>query len=187
MRKIRFLPAATAVAVAAALTGCAVSDPYGYPVSTATPAYPHMTMPGTTYSNAPSYSNAPYGQTVYANQGVEFGRVTHVALVNPGQGTHSSGINPAGTLIGGVVGGVVGNQIGSGSGRAVATILGAAAGAAVGNRVASNQNYSNVQGPVYRVWVQTDQGIMRTFDVSTTADLRPGDRVRIDGGVIYMG
>jgi hypothetical protein len=35
--------------------------------------------------------------------------------------------------------------------------------------------------------VQTDQGATRTFDVSTTADLRPGDRVRIDNGMIYMG
>lgn len=185
MRKIRLIPAATVLAAAAALTGCAVSDPYGYPVSTATPAYPHMTMPGTTYSQAPVYSQAP----AYANQGVvEYGRVTNVALVNPGTRAAGGVSSPAGALLGGVVGGVVGNQIGSGSGRAVATILGAAAGAAVGNRVASGPaaNY-NVEGPVYRVWVQTDQGATRTFDVSTSADLRPGDRVRIDNGMIYMG
>jgi hypothetical protein len=34
--------------------------------------------------------------------------------------------------------------------------------------------------------VQTDQGQMRTYDVSTTGDLRPGDRVRIENGVIYL-
>lgn len=175
MRNIRILPAAGVLAVAAAVAGCASSDPYSYPVSTATPAYPHMVMPGTTYSSSPAY---------VAPAGVEFGRVTHVALVD--SGTRASGNSPAGALIGGLVGGVVGNQIGSGSGRAVATILGAAAGAAVGNRVANGPNY-NVSGPVYRVWVQTDSGYQRTFDVSTTADLRPGDRVRIENGVIYMG
>ena len=174
MRNIRLFSIAGVVA-AATLAGCATHDPYSYPVSTATPAYPHMVMPGTTYSNAPTH---------VAPAGVEFGRVTHVAMVSPG--TQASGNSAAGTLLGGVVGGVVGNQIGSGSGRAVATILGIAAGAAVGNRVTSGPAY-NVAGPVYRVWVQTDHGAQRTFDVSTTADLRPGDRVRIENGVIYQG
>lgn len=177
MRSFRVLPATGAVAIALGLAGCAAHDPYSHPVNTATPAYPHMVMPGTTYSTAP-------GPTYVAPAGVEFGRVTHVALVSPG--TRASGNNPGGALLGGVVGGVVGNQIGSGGGRAVATILGAAAGAMVGNRIASGPTY-NTAGPVYRVWVQTDHGAQRTFDVSTTADLRPGDRVRIENGVIYAG
>jgi hypothetical protein len=36
------------------------------------------------------------------------------------------------------------------------------------------------------VTVQTDQGQMRTYDVNATGDLRPGDRVRIENGVIYL-
>jgi hypothetical protein len=38
---------------------------------------------------------------------------------------------------------------------------------------------------VYRVAVQTDSGAMRTYDVSATGDLQPGDRVRVENGVIY--
>jgi hypothetical protein len=56
------------------------------------------------------------------------------------------------------------------------------------NNIANrNANPYNTAGPVYRVWVQTDSGVMRTYDVSTVGDLRPGDRVRIENGVIYMG
>ena len=92
-----------------------------------------------------------------------------------------------GAAVGGIVGGVLGNQIGHGSGRAAATILGALGGAAVGNNIAnSNRPYANTAGPVYRVSVQTDSGQLRTYDVSATGDLRPGDRVRIENGVIYQ-
>ena len=91
----------------------------------------------------------------------------------------------AGTLLGAVVGGALGNQIGHGGGRAAATILGAVGGAAVGNRLSGGNTY-NTTGPVYRVSVQTDNGQYRTYDVSATGDLRPGDRVRIENGVIYL-
>jgi outer membrane lipoprotein SlyB len=93
----------------------------------------------------------------------------------------------AGTALGAVAGGLLGNQIGHGAGRAAATILGAAGGAAVGNHIAGGNNpYANTAGPVYRVSVQTDSGQLRTYDVSATGDLRPGDRVRIENGVIYL-
>jgi hypothetical protein len=39
--------------------------------------------------------------------------------------------------------------------------------------------------PVYRVSIQTDQGAMRVYDVPTTGNLRVGDRVRVENGVIY--
>ena len=39
--------------------------------------------------------------------------------------------------------------------------------------------------PVDRVTVQGDQGAMRYFDVPSPGDLRVGDRVRVDQGVIY--
>ena len=35
------------------------------------------------------------------------------------------------------------------------------------------------------VKVQTDTGLVRYYDVPATGDLRVGDRVRIDNGVIY--
>jgi len=166
----RFFSLASATVVAAALTACGTPDPYGpnnYPVS--------QPAPGATY---------PYGTYPAQQVGVvEYGRITNVTLVS--QGTRQSG-STAGTLLGAVVGGALGNQIGSGGGRAAATILGAFGGAAVGNRLSGGPPAYNTAGPVYRVSVQTDSGQFRTYDVSATGDLRPGDRVRIENGVIYL-
>ncbi len=112
--------------------------------------------------------------------------MTSVSLIRPATG--AAPVSPAGTVIGGVVGGALGNQVGSGGGRAAATILGALGGAYVGNRVAGGGTPGNypTTSAVHRVTVQTDQGQMRTYDVSATGDLRPGDRVRIENGVIYL-
>lgn len=174
---IRFLPVAGAAALAAALTGCAGPDPYGpnnYPVSQAPATYPSTAYP----APAPAY-----GQPVAA---VEYGRVTDVTLIS-GPPVASNGRSAAGTVIGAIVGGVLGNRIGGGAGRAAATVLGAVGGAAAGNAIANNgapPHYAANQ-TVYRVAVQTDTGEMRTYDVSATGDLRPGDRVRVENGVIY--
>lgn len=170
-RSTRLLSLAGASALTAALTACGTPDPYGpnnYPMSA--PAA------GATYSPG-NYQNQPAGY-------VEYGRVTNVALIS--QGTRQGGGSVAGTVLGAVVGGALGNQIGHGSGRAAATILGAAAGGAVGNRLSGSTPTYNTAGPVYRVSVQTDSGQLRTYDVSATGDLRPGDRVRIENGVIYL-
>ena len=204
MNQLRLTALAACAFRALALTACGTPDPYAtvdagntyppYPVSDGrvttliAPAGSTVVAPGTTYV-APNTYVAPGTTYVVPNStayvpAVEYGRVTHVALVD--RGTRASGNSAAGTVIGGVAGGVIGNQIGHGSGRAVATVLGAIGGAAIGNNLASRQNYSYA-GPVYRVWVTTDSGVVRTYDVGTTADLRPGDRVRIDNGVIYMG
>ena len=186
----RFFKLAGAVAVAAGLAACASSDPYGpnnYPVSSINPNPGGVTYAPGTYNAYPG-NNAYPGTAYVAPQGVEWGRVTNVQMVS--SGTRASGNSAAGTVIGGVVGGALGNQVGHVGGRAAATILGAVAGAAIGNSVASNNsanNYGNYAGPVYRVWVQTDAGAMRTFDVGSSGELRPGDRVRIEGGVIYLG
>lgn len=169
----RFLSLASATALAAALTACGTTDPYGmnnYPVS--------QPMAGATYSSG-GYQNQQVNM-------VEYGRVTNVSLISQGT-TSNSGNTTAGTVIGAVAGGLLGNQIGGGSGRAAATILGAVGGGIVGNRIAANSGPTyNTAGPIYRVSVQTDQGQMRTYDVSATGDLRPGDRVRIENGVIYL-
>jgi outer membrane lipoprotein SlyB len=120
--------------------------------------------------------------------GVEYGRVTNVQLI-AGAPVANPNRAAAGSVIGAVVGGLLGNQIGHGGGRAAATVLGAVGGAAVGNSIAQNSAPPayNTAGPVYRITVQTDSGVLRTYDVNTTADLRPGDRVRIDNGMIYLG
>ena len=170
----RILSAASAAVLALSLGACTSWDPY-YSAQN----FPERGTAPTTYPGA--YPGAyPNQQVGY----VEYGRVTNVALISSG----TRGGNPAaGSVLGAVAGGLLGNQIGSGSGRAAATILGAVGGAAVGNRIAGGNNaYANTPGPVYRVSVQTDTGQLRTYDVSATGDLRPGDRVRIENGVIYL-
>ncbi|MDB5881793.1 MAG: hypothetical protein JWP43_1671 [Ramlibacter sp.] len=180
-RNIRTLSTACAVIVASTLTACAVRDPF----------YGAQNFPEQQAAPMASYSNpgnaAPYGAYPAQQAGyVEYGRITNVSLVSQGARPNSGA---GGAAIGAVAGGLLGNQIGRGSGRAAATILGALGGAAVGNNIANANNsaaYANSAGPVYRVSVQTDSGQLRTYDVSATGDLRPGDRVRIENGVIYL-
>jgi outer membrane lipoprotein SlyB len=172
-----------AVALAAGLAACGTPDPYGpnnYPVSSAnTRDYAYQTYPAGQYPYG-TYQVAPVAS-------VEFGRVTNVAMISNGTATYSPNRSAAGGVIGAVVGGLLGNTIGGGAGRAAATVLGATAGAVVGSNIANNRPVYNASYPVYRVTIQTDQGVWRTYDVNTTADLRPGDRVRIENGTIYMG
>lgn len=114
--------------------------------------------------------------------GAEYGRVTNIEYFSGG--VSRSGPNVGGAIIGAVAGAVVGNQIGGGSGRDAATVLGGVAGAAVGSQVGRTTTVSEA---LYRVTVQTDRGIVRYYDVPASGDLRVGDRVRVDGGVIYRG
>jgi outer membrane lipoprotein SlyB len=175
MNKLRLASLASALVVAGTLTACSSTDLYGpnnYPVSSVDPA---RTYPYGTY---PAQPTAGY---------VEYGRVTNVTMISGGPPGYTPNRSAAGGVIGAIVGGLLGNQVGSGGGRAAATVLGATAGAVVGSNVGRNTAPTvNSQYPVYRVTVQTDSGQMRTYDVNATGDLRPGDRVRIENGVIYM-
>lgn len=175
MNKIRLASLASALVVAGTLGACSSTDLYGpnnYPVSSVDPA---RTYPYGTYPAQPA---AGY---------VEFGRVTNVTMISGGPPGYTPNRSAAGGVIGAIVGGVLGNQVGSGGGRAAATVLGATAGAVVGSNIGRNTApTASSQYPVYRVTVQTDSGQMRTYDVNATGDLRPGDRVRIENGVIYM-
>ena len=171
----RVLSVAGAATTAIVLTACGSVDLYGannYPASQAPATYP-----------SGGYSSGGYASQPVA--AVEYGRITDVKLVS---GTAAPrGNHLAGTAIGAIIGGVLGNQIGSGSGRSAATVLGAAGGAMAGNQIArrnSDGSYASNEA-VYRISVQTDNGEMRQYDVSATGDLQPGDRVRIENGVIY--
>ena len=184
MKTTRLASMASALVVAGTLAACGTTDLYGpnnYPVSSVDPArtYPYGTYPSQPYATYPSQPVAGY---------VEYGRVTNVTMISGGPPGYTPNRSAAGGVIGAIVGGVLGNQIGSGGGRAAATVLGATAGAVVGSNIGRNTAPQvNSQYPVYRVTVQTDSGQMRTYDVNATGDLRPGDRVRIENGVIYMG
>lgn len=169
-KNTRFISLATAVAAAATLAACGTPNPYG-PNN-----YPAANPPVSSYP-----SGYPAGVAA-----TEYGRISNIEVL---QSANSGGNNngTAGTVIGGVVGGILGNQIGHGGGRGAATVLGAVGGAVVGNQIARNQNgtYNSPTGAVYRVSVQTDGGQWRTYDVASTGDLRVGDRVRVENGVIY--
>ncbi len=176
---LRQLTAASAVTLAAVLAACGAPDPYGpnnYPVSPLSSTYPSGTYQSGAY-RAGTYPAQPVAA-------VEYGRITNVSMVSAGSGP-APGRSAAGGVIGAIVGGLLGNQIGHGGGRDAATVLGAAGGAVVGSNIAANRSY-NASYPVYRVTVQTDQGYLRTYDVNATGDLRTGDRVRIENGVIYL-
>ena len=90
--------------------------------------------------------------------------------------------NIAGTVIGGIVGGLIGSQIGSGRGNTAATIAGAAGGAIAGHEIQGRRRASN---ETFRVTIRLDNGSYQTVTQENIMDLRPGDRVRVDGNNIY--
>lgn len=187
----RFASVAGLTAAAALLAACG-SNPT-QPMATSypsTPVYPSVsTAPSTTYpSTAPSAGGTVQSAPVAA---IENGRVTDIQQVQMGA---TSATNPSArnAVVGGIIGAVVGNlagkHINSGDNRTAATVLGAAGGAAVGNRMGQRQENTaaaGAAGPAYRVTVQTDQGAWRTYEVGALGDLRVGDRVRVENGVIY--
>ncbi|HEV7821998.1 MAG TPA: glycine zipper 2TM domain-containing protein [Burkholderiales bacterium] len=90
--------------------------------------------------------------------------------------------NIAGTIIGGIAGGLIGHQIGGGRGQTAATIAGGVGGAMAGNQVQKRTRGAN---ETFRVTVRYDNGATEVIRQDDIADLRTGDRVRIDGGRIY--
>ncbi|HSV34839.1 MAG TPA: glycine zipper 2TM domain-containing protein [Ramlibacter sp.] len=160
MRSTRLASVATGSALAALLAACG-SVPLSGPVS----SYP------STYPSAPAT--------------LEYGRVTNIEFFQGG--TTARGVNVPGAIIGAVAGAVIGNvagrSVGGSSTRDTAAVLGGVAGAAIGSQ--AGQGGTTTTSPVYRVSIQTDQGVMRTYDVPATGDLRIGDRVRVENGVIY--
>jgi len=167
MRTTRLATLAGGTALAALLSACGTSpmvvNQYPAPVT-----YPTTTV------TTPAATAAPM------QVGAEYGRVSNIEYF-PG-GTARSGPNIGGAIIGAVAGAVLGNQIGSGSGRDAATVLGGAAGAAVGSQVGRTTSMTDA---IYRITLTTDQGVTRVYDVPATGDLRVGDRVRVESGVIY--
>ena len=133
-----------------------------------------------TYQSYPTVSSTAYPTSAY---GTEYGRIVNIEYMPVGTSAPANN-SILGAVVGGVAGAVLGNQIGSGSGRTAATVLGGVAGAAVGNQIARNQQGVTTAAG-YRITMQSDQGVIRTFEVPATGDLRVGDRVRVDNGVIY--
>jgi outer membrane lipoprotein SlyB len=174
----RFISSASVVLVLAGLAACAPMSPpvsdANYPNSLSEHAsYPTQTYPAGTYP-AGTY---PANQQ---NRYIEYGRVSNVEVFRTQEQARGSGV---GAILGGVAGAVVGHQIGGGTGKDVATVAGAVGGAVAGNAIERNRNATVRE--TYRVSVQLDNGTGRAYDVPSTGDLRIGDRVRIENGLLY--
>jgi outer membrane lipoprotein SlyB len=163
MRTSRLASIATATAAAALLAACS-----SRPVVVNNVPPPVAAAPAVTTVAVPAPATPV---------GLEYGRVTNIEFF---QTAPTSGINVPGAIVGGVAGAVVGNAVSGG--RDAATVLGGAAGAAIGSQV---NKPATVGSSVYRVTIRTDNGVHRTYDVPATGDLRVGDRVRVENGVIY--
>lgn len=167
----RLASIATAAALAATLGACGYNPtlPQAGPVG----SYP-STYPSAYPATAPAYR--------------EFGRVTNIEYFQ-GSAPSASGPSVPGAIIGAVAGAVIGNQVGRSMGgvstRDKGTVLGGVGGAVIGSQ--AGRTGSPGSAAMYRVTVQTDQGVMRAFDVPSTGELRIGDRVRVENGVIYRG
>jgi outer membrane lipoprotein SlyB len=131
--------------------------------------------PGPRPADTPTAREAP--PRAQPQSAARLGVVDRIEVIRKGDGS-----NVAGTVIGGIVGGLIGHQIGSGSGNTAATIAGAAGGAVAGHEI---QRRSRGPNEAFRVSVRMDDGSFRTVVQDNITDLRPGDRVRIQGGFIY--
>ena len=148
------------IALALGVMGCA--GPYQQPYYGSSPA-PSQSYPAPNYpAQAQSY---------------QLGYVDRIEVIN-----RSAGDNAAGTIIGGIIGGLIGTQIGSGRGRTAATIAGAVGGAAAGNVIEGRRRADH---ETFRVTVRLDNGSMQTITQENINDLHTGDRVRLDGNMIY--
>lgn len=150
----RLVPA-LGLASVLALGACATMDG---PVNTAGAANPQTTSSG--------------------RVNLAYGVVQSIELVRQDSGGNSVGI---GTIAGAVVGGIVGNQVGSGGARTAATVAGAAGGAFVGHEL-EKRNQQPVDA--YKFTIRLNNGSYQTVMQSTNADIRVGDRVLIDNGVV---
>jgi outer membrane lipoprotein SlyB len=139
------------------------------------------TYPTSTYP----VSTAPYPVSSYPTQmvGSEYGRVINVEYMPVGTAAPRNN-SIIGAVVGGLAGAALGSTVGGGSGRTAATVLGGVAGAAIGNQVMRNQQ-GVLTSPGYRITMQSDNGVVRTYEVPSHGDLRVGDRIRVENGVIH--
>ena len=176
----RILSLTGAAALAVTLAACG-NVPLSEPAARSAP---------TTSSNTPnsfpsSSGNFPATTSTQGQQ--EYGRVTAIEPATTTTGATRRPVNVIGAVVGGLAGAVLGHQIGGGTGRDAATVLGGVAGAAAGSQVGRGQGTpaTTTATGAYLITVQTDAGGARTYEVGATGDLRVGDRVRVENGVIY--
>lgn len=141
-----------------------------------------LTLSACATQDAPyNTSNSP---TVYPRSSDVGGAYTSYGVVQSIDLVRQEGANNEiglGTLAGAVVGGVVGNQVGGGRGNTAATVIGAAGGAYAGHEL---EKRSRQQADAYKFTIRMSDGSYQTYTQASNADLRVGDRVQIDNGVL---
>jgi outer membrane lipoprotein SlyB len=92
----------------------------------------------------------------------------------------SQGTGLAGAVGGAVVGGAIGSLFGGGTGRTIATATGAAIGSGAGAQAGANMGAVTA----WDVSVRFDDGIDRVVRMYQQPGVRPGQKVRVAGGVV---
>ena len=132
-------------------------------------------------ANGPLPANPTgYTQPQTNNATTQYGVVQSIDLVQQQAATGGVG---AGAIAGAVVGGILGNQVGGGSGRTAATVLGAAGGAYAGHTLEKNSQAGQTVN-AYKFTVRLNNGSYQAYTQTSNADIRVGDRVQIDNGVL---
>ena len=147
---------------------------YAQPGTVGQPVYeaPPAPQPPRDTQNIGQYGSQYNSQ--HGNQyGTQYGTIASIHALSSATG--ASGI--AGTVVGALVGGVLGNQVGGGHGRDAATVIGALGGAYAGNQIGQQMG----QPTAFQIDVRMSDGSTRAFNVPTPGDLRPGDRVQVNG------
>jgi outer membrane lipoprotein SlyB len=99
------------------------------------------------------------------------------------RGAASSRPHGTGAVVGGILGAVVGRELAEGSaGKNVGAAIGAAAGAFIGNEIEKSVRRDRA---AVRIAVTLDDGSIRHFNFRQAGDLRVGDRVRVEGNMLY--
>lgn len=131
--------------------------------------------PSSTDTNATRGTSAKNSSNSAPARCVNCGQIELVReIVTRGQG---SGLGAVG---GAVVGGAVGNQVGAGRGRDLATVAGAVGGAVAGNEIEKRSKSTKS----YEITVRLNDGSSRVVSETNPPMWRPGDRVKINNGMI---
>lgn len=125
----------------------------------------------------------PTGNVYPQTSGVytQYGVVQSIELVQ--QVTTGDNTLGVGTVAGALIGGVLGHQVGSGDGNTAATVLGAAGGAYAGHQIEKNNNTQQSVN-AYKFTVRMENGSYLAVVQTTNPDIRVGDRVQLDNGVL---
>jgi len=145
----------TSVIVLTTMVGCAPMAPAGS---------------GTAHPSSGSTGVAYAGNGVV--QSIELVRQTNTGIGGSGVG--------AGAIVGAVVGGLLGNQVGGGTGKTAATVVGVAGGAYAGHEL---EKRNQPQADTYKLSIRMNNGTYQSITQAAIADIRVGDRVRIENGV----